>query len=202
MVYSIEAAKQCPYIQRVVVSTDDPEIAEISSKAGAETPFLRPPEYSHDSATTVQVLNHALDWFESHENYKPGILVLLQPTDVFRSRQMVDEVVKRLIERDDLDTVFCAYREMKNYWYQVNGSYLRLDKRELVPRQIKKPIFREDSGLACATRPYVIRSGRYIGDRVDLVLHSEVASHIDIHDEYDLFLAEKTLTEWGKRVNE
>lgn len=202
VVYAIEAAKKCPYIDRVVVSTDNAEIAEISKGAGAEIPFIRPAEFADDLATTVQVLHHALDWFRDHENYEPDIVAFFQPTDVFRTQAMVDEVVRRLLANGELDTVFCAYREMKNYWHKVDGKYVRLDDRKQLARQIKEPIYREDTGLACATRPSVIRSGRRIGDRVDIVETTDQATGIDIHEPYDFFLAEKTITEWGKKVNE
>ncbi len=199
--YAIEVAKKCPYINRVLVSTDDKEIADVSKKWGADVPFLRPAEFSDDFTTTVQVLNHALDWLKEHEQYEPDIVVFLQPTDVFRTQGMVDEVVHKMLKDSTFDTVFSAYREMKNYWHYVDGKLVRLDNRPQVARQIKEPIFREDTGLICATRPYVIRSGRRIGDKVDIVVSTDQATSIDIHESYDFFLAEKTLTEWGKVVN-
>lgn len=202
VVYSIDAALQCPLINRVIVSTDDQEIAEVARRAGSEVPFLRPAEVADDRATTAQVLRHALDWLKENEGYVPDIVVFFQPTDVFRTRSLVTEVVRRLVENDNLDTVFCGCAEYKNYWQKINGKYVRLDHREQLPRQIKEPIYREDTGLVCATRPAVIYSGRRIGDRVDIVIHSDPATKIDIHEAYDLFLAEKTIVEWGKKVNE
>lgn len=200
--YPIEAAKNCRLIDRVIVSTDDQEIAEIARQYGAEVPFLRPEELGGDLVTSEQVLNHALDWLEKNEGYIPDIVVYLQPTDVFRTQYMVDEVVKRMLADENLDTVFCAYREHKNYWKKSGDTYVPMDQRGHLPRQIKEPVYREDTGLACATRPHVIRSGRRIGNRVDIVVHTDQATAIDIHEPYDLFLAEKTLTEWGRRVNQ
>lgn len=200
--YSIEAALKSSLIDRVLVSTDDPEIAAIARQCGAEAPFLRPAELGGDLITSEQVLNHALDWLEHHEKYIPDIVVYLQPTDVFRTQFMVDEVVRRILADDRLDTVFCAYKEHKNFWKKEGDNYVPIDRRGHLPRQIKEPIYREDTGLACATRPRVIRSGRRIGDHVDIVIHTDQATAIDIHEPYDLFLAEKTLTEWGKKVNQ
>lgn len=199
--YPIEAARACPLIQRVLVSTDDEEIAKVARDYGAEVPFIRPAELGGDLVTSEQVLNHALDWLEQNEGYVPDIVVYLQPTDVFRTSYMVAEVVRRLLNDENLDTVFCAYQEHKNYWKKVDGRYVPLDQRGHLPRQIKEPIYREDTGLACATRPHVIRSNRRIGDRVDIVIHTDQATAIDIHEEYDLFLAEKTISEWGRKVN-
>src|SRR5688572_19439839 len=72
--YSIEAAKNCPLIDRVILSTDDQEIADIGKKFGAEVPFLRPSAIAVDDATTESVLIHAIDWLEKNENYKTDIL--------------------------------------------------------------------------------------------------------------------------------
>lgn len=200
--YPIEAAKKSSLIDRVIVSTDDQEIATTARKYGAEVPFLRPSELSEDLVTSEQVLNHALDWFEQNEKYVPDIVVYLQPTDVFRTQYMVDEVVRRILADDRLDTVFCAYKEHKNFWRKVGDKYIPIDGRGHLPRQVKEPIYREDTGLACATRPRVIRTGRRIGENVDIVVHTDQATAIDIHEPYDLFLAEKTLVDWGKKVNQ
>lgn len=61
--WSIEAAMQCGSFDRVVVSTDDAEIAEVACQHGAEAPFLRPAELSGDHAGTLPVIRHAVEWF-------------------------------------------------------------------------------------------------------------------------------------------
>jgi pseudaminic acid cytidylyltransferase len=69
--WSIEAALQSRCFDRVIVSTDDAEIAEVSQKCGAEVPFVRPAELSDDHTGTTDVIAHAIDWFvaqgETHE---------------------------------------------------------------------------------------------------------------------------------------
>ena len=65
--YSIEAALNSKIFDRVIVSTDDIEIAEVAKKYGAEVPFLRPKKISDDFATTMDVIQHALSWFEKTE---------------------------------------------------------------------------------------------------------------------------------------
>jgi N-acylneuraminate cytidylyltransferase len=62
--YSIEAALACGSIDRVIVSTDDDEIADVAGSLGAEVPFRRPEKLSDDHATTLDVIRHALDWGE------------------------------------------------------------------------------------------------------------------------------------------
>jgi CMP-N,N'-diacetyllegionaminic acid synthase len=88
IVWSIEVVKEVPYICDILVSTDDPSIAEIAGKAGALVPWLRPAELATDSATSVDVSLHALNWYEN-QNGKVDGLLLLQPTSPFRSRATV-----------------------------------------------------------------------------------------------------------------
>src|SRR5919201_6543515 len=78
--WSIAAAKQASCITRVIVSTDDEEIASVARKYGAETPFLRPSEFAQDNTTDLPVFQHALQWLDEHEGYQPEIVIQLRPT--------------------------------------------------------------------------------------------------------------------------
>ena len=75
--YTIEAAKKSKYINRIVVSTDSEEIANIAKQFDAEVPFLRPGNISKADSTEMGFFNHALDWFFKNENYIPDLIVLL-----------------------------------------------------------------------------------------------------------------------------
>lgn len=83
--YTIECALQSPSISRAIVSTDAPEIAELSRKAGAEVPFLRPPELAADATPTSEVILHALNWLAQNEGVSYPYLVVLQPTSPLRT---------------------------------------------------------------------------------------------------------------------
>src|SRR5437660_8101511 len=81
LAWSIEAAAGSRPVARILVSTDDPEIAAAGRKFGAEAPFLRPEELALDTTPQLAVVEHALAWLESHEGgYAPDYLLLLQPT--------------------------------------------------------------------------------------------------------------------------
>jgi CMP-N,N'-diacetyllegionaminic acid synthase len=88
IVWSIEVVKGISGICDILVSTDDPAIAAIASEAGALVPWLRPAELATDSATSVDVCLHALDWYENCNGKIDGLL-LLQPTSPFRRRTTV-----------------------------------------------------------------------------------------------------------------
>lgn len=84
IVWSIDAARGLPDICDILVSTDDEKIAQVARTEGASAPWLRPAELSSDTASSVDVCLHALDWYESEHGEVDGLL-LLQPTSPFRS---------------------------------------------------------------------------------------------------------------------
>ncbi len=193
--YTITAAKKCNLIDRVIVSTDNEEIAEVSKKYGAEVPFMRPAELSNDTALAEPCLKHAVEWLEQNENYKTDIVVYLQITDVFRPKGIIEKVIRKLLENDKLDSVFAAVKTHKNFWRNKDRKFSRLapDIPYGVPSQQREPLFREDTGVALATRAEFIKQGRRLGDKIDVVLNESEINFVDIHDEFDFWLAEKCI---------
>jgi N-acylneuraminate cytidylyltransferase len=103
--WSIAAAKQSELVTRVIVSTDNEEIAEVAREWGAETPFLRPVELAQDKTTDLPVFEHALKWLEEVEGYHPDIVLQLRPTSPIRPRTMLDDSIRILQEHKDADCV-------------------------------------------------------------------------------------------------
>lgn len=95
--YSIETAKQCPSLNRIVVSTDTENIAAIARAAGAETPFLRPAELATDEVLQIDVLIHAVRETEKQSG-KWDFICLLQPTCPLRLAEDVEGALKLLID--------------------------------------------------------------------------------------------------------
>jgi YrbI family 3-deoxy-D-manno-octulosonate 8-phosphate phosphatase len=105
LAWSIAAAKQAACVTRILVSTDDEEIAAVAREYGAETPFLRPAEFAQDNTTDLPVFEHALQWLEANEAYQPEIVIQLRPTSPIRPRDCVDSAVNILLQRPDADCV-------------------------------------------------------------------------------------------------
>ena len=103
--WSIAAAKQAACVTRIIVSTDDEEIAAVAREYGAETPFLRPAEFAQDQTADLPVFEHALEWLEANENYQPEVVIQLRPTSPIRPKACVDSAVKILLEHADADCV-------------------------------------------------------------------------------------------------
>lgn len=103
--YSINHAKQSKYINRIILSTDSEYYAEIGREYGAETPFIRPDEYSTDTALDVDVFYHCLDYLRDTEGYHADIVVQLRPTYPIRQISDIDEMINILIKNPVYDSV-------------------------------------------------------------------------------------------------
>ena len=103
--WSIAAGLQAKSVSRVIVSTDDENIAAIAREYGAEVPFMRPSDLAQDRTLDLPVFEHALKWLEDIEGYKPDHVVQLRPTSPIRPTDMIDSAVKILVEKPDADSV-------------------------------------------------------------------------------------------------
>ncbi len=96
LAHTIDAVLDHPLIDRVAVSTDDPEIAAVAKQYGAETPFLRPREISGDRCTLTDVVSHAIEYLE--KDGPIGVFLLLYPTSPFRSRRLLENCLLPILE--------------------------------------------------------------------------------------------------------
>lgn len=103
--WSIEEAKKSKLLSRVIISTDDEEIARVAREYGGEVPFLRPAEIAKDNSTDVEFILHTLDWLKENEDYAPEIVLRLPPTSPLRTAQHIDEGIKKLIDAPEADAV-------------------------------------------------------------------------------------------------
>jgi YrbI family 3-deoxy-D-manno-octulosonate 8-phosphate phosphatase len=103
--YSIAAGLQARTVTRVIVTTDDEEIAKVSQSCGAEILFLRPPELAQDNTLDLPVFQHALNWLAQHEDYHPDVVVHLRPTTPIRPPDLVDHSISLLLAHPEADSV-------------------------------------------------------------------------------------------------
>lgn len=92
--WTIEAAKKSVHLDRIIVSTDSEEIADVAKEYGAEVPFLRPAELSTDETKGDDVVLHALNWVKENEGELYDYFVLLQPTSPFRTSRHIDDAIQ------------------------------------------------------------------------------------------------------------
>ena len=125
IVHTIETAKKCRLIDRIIVSTDSPKIVEIAEKNGAGVPFIRPKELATDEAPKLVVIKHSVQFLESRQGYHPDIIVDLDPTSPLRTVKDIEACIK-MVRDDGADNVFSVIRAHRNPYFNmvevVNGQ--------------------------------------------------------------------------------
>lgn len=112
--WSIEVAKACKYVDRVIVSTDDEEIKRISEQYGAEVPFLRPEYLSNDHASSFDVIKHAIDFLTLSRSNE--LIVLLQPTSPLRLASEIDAALEFFVQKNAKGVVSISETEHSPMW--------------------------------------------------------------------------------------
>lgn len=196
--WSIAAAQQASYLIRVIVSTDDEEIAAVARKYGAETPFLRPAEFAQDQTTDLPVFEHAIQWLEEKEDYSPEIVIQLRPTSPIRPKDCVDNAVKILMEHEDADcvrgVVSAGQNPHKMWRFAGEGQPMKplLDVEGMAepynaPRQILPPVYWQ-TGHIDAIRAATIKQKKSLTGDVIYPLVIDPRYTVDID----------TLSDWAK----
>lgn len=201
--YSIAAGLAAQMVTRLIVSTDDEEIASVARRYSAETPFLRPADCSQDATPDLPVFQHALRWLAEHEGYRPDIVVQLRPTSPFRRVAHIDNAVKLLLENhaaDAVRTVCVPFQNPFKMWRIGEDGYMEPIGIELgipvepynQPRQALPDVFWQ-TGYVDATRPSVIlEKNSMTGSRI-LPLLIDPADWVDIDSPDDWRRAERLL---------
>ena len=184
-------------INRVIVSTDDSEIAEIAKQFGAEVPFMRPPEISED-VPSEQVTGHALEWAESNENSSYDVVVTLQPTTPFIEPSHIDNCLEKLSNNLEIESCFTAVRvtEPPQWMFAVEGE-LQIAKTfmsgdisgERGVYQELPPLFLPNGG-AYATRVKALRKQNILIANPAAIVTVSHEKSVDIDEPIDWILAE------------
>ena len=189
--WSIAAAKQSSLVIRVIVSTDDEEIAAVGREWGAETPFLRPSELAQDNSTDLPLFEHALKWLAENENYKPDVVIQLRPTSPIRPRRLIDDAVKILLDHADADCVrgvVPAGQNPHKMWRFDNATQpmrplLTIDgiaEPYNAPRQILPPVYWQTGHIDAIRVSTIHNKHSLTGDVIyPLVIDSKYTVDID-----------------------
>jgi N-acylneuraminate cytidylyltransferase len=199
--YSIASALAARSVTRVVLSTDDEEIAEVGRAYGAQAPFMRPAELAADDTPDFPLFDHAIAWLAEHENYRPHMVVQLRPTTPLRPRGMIDEAV-RILEADPQADSVRGVTVPKQTPYKMwrdgaDGCIVPLMQTEFaepfnMPRQ-KLPVAYWQTGHVDVIRTATITHKRSLtGSRVRPILISADYC-VDIDTIVDFDLAERAI---------
>lgn len=192
---AVTSALACRRLSRVIVSTDDPEIADVAQKAGADVPFLRPARLAQDDTPAVAVARHAVEWLEASGTTFDAV-VILQPTSPLRRAVHIDAAIDRFIETGADSVVTVCEAEHNPFWMQ------RLEGDRLVPllpsgmaaqrRQDLPAVYRLNGAVYVVRRRLLMDDAAIIGPDTRAVVMAQTDS-IDIDSDLDLRLAELEL---------
>jgi CMP-N-acetylneuraminic acid synthetase len=170
--WTAESALAAKSLSRVILSTEDSEIAAIGSAAGLDVPFTRPAELAGDNVPSLPVLQHAVAQLEA-QNDRYDAICLLQPTNPLRTADMIDSCVA-LLERSDADAVISVLRVPADYnphwvYFQAPDGALRIATGEATPiprRQDLPPAFHRDGSVYVMRRDVLMQQGSLFGARL------------------------------------
>jgi YrbI family 3-deoxy-D-manno-octulosonate 8-phosphate phosphatase len=192
--YSIAAGLQAQQVSRVVVSTDDSEIADVAKVYGAEVPFMRPLSLAQDDTLDLPVFEHALKWLEENEGYTPDLVVQLRPTSPLRPVDLVDRAIRLMLdhpEADSLRGIVPAGQNPHKMWrFNAEGKMIPLLTVEGIeepynaPRQALPPVYWQ-TGHIDVIRPETILEKHSMSGEVILPLVIDSSFTVDIDTEKD-----------------
>lgn len=210
--WTIEEAKKSKYISRIIVSTDDVEIAEVAKQYGAEVPFLRPAEISNDLSTDVEFLEHALNFLNTKENYHPEIVLRLPPTSPLRTVEHIDEGIEVLINTPEADSVRPISKTPKHPYKMwkisednrfiepfLSKSFTKMDEPYNLPRQMLPEAYVHTGAMDIMRTLTILNKHSTSGDKVAYFIMKPECS-INIDEPIDFVLAELLLQKNNENI--
>lgn len=172
LVYTAEAGLGSKRLSRVILSTEDDEIADIGRTCGLDVPFIRPNELAMDSSPTLPVVKHAVKWLEALGETFDAVC-LLQPTSPLRRSVDIDNCIE-LLERRGADSVISVrpvpneYNPKWVYWQDESGSLSISvgDKNPVTRRQDLPPAYHRDGSVYVTRTAVVVDGDSLYGDSV------------------------------------
>ncbi|MEO0900177.1 MAG: acylneuraminate cytidylyltransferase family protein [Bacteroidota bacterium] len=196
--YTIEAALASKYVDRLLVSTDDEEIAEVARGAGAEVPFMRPDELATDSAPDRPVFAHAINWLAEHEDWNADFVLNLRCTTPFKTAQHIDGLIEKWWETssDSVRSMSRAEGIQHPYWmFKQNERGMAIPMIEGVSidnyyrRQLLPPVYFLNGVVDGIRADIILDHEKFYGDNMAVYeIPQEFA--VDIDTPFDFQLAE------------
>jgi CMP-N-acetylneuraminic acid synthetase len=208
MYYTIEAAKRSKHITRLIISTDDEEMAAYAKSQGVEVPFMRPAELAEDLTPDLPVFEHVLSELKAREGYIPDAVVQLRPTTPLKKTADIDQGVEILMQHPEAQTVrsVCEplHTPFKMFTEREDGflepllpkvfpeTFEKYPEAFNMPRQLLPKVLRH-SGYVDVIRPDVISELHSMSGTRILPLHFEKWRDIDIDSPIEVAMAEKVI---------
>ncbi len=196
--YTINLALSNANIQRVIVSTNNPEIAKISKECGAEVPFLRPASIARDKTPDRPVILHLLDWMKNKENFIPDRLLYLRPTTPFKNNEIINECLEKLNSNPAATSVRTVHRAEgidHPYWmFKDKKGFLApfidgIDLSKYYQRQLLPECYKINGVVDIVKPEVVLNNSDMFGEKVSFVEINDIHA-VDIDTQLDFAFAE------------
>jgi pseudaminic acid cytidylyltransferase len=192
--YTIEAALESDVFTKVVVSTDDDEIASIAESYGAEVPFTRPEKLASDTAQVVDVTDHVLDFF-SEQSEEFDFLAVLLPTTPLRTAEDIKNAYNRFDSNPNADFLMCVtdyqYSPFEALYEKQDGRLDHYWNHEYMGmRSQERPDLVVDNGGAYIMNIEAYERQRTFYGSTLIGYYMPPKRSIDIDEQFDLELAE------------
>jgi len=195
--YTIAEALKSKYLGRIIVSTEDEEIAQIAKEYGAEV-VARPRELAQDDTPSLPVVQHVIKYLEETEGFSPDTIVVLQPTSPLRTVEDIDEAIQKFWESEcDSVVSVCEVEHPIQWMYRLDGDRLKPLVRggeKVTRRQDAPAIYRLNGAVYVTGRNVIMKQNRILGNDTRAYIMPPARS-IDIDSEIDLKLAELLIRE-------
>ncbi len=192
--HAVEQACACPTVDRVIVSTDSPEIASIAAAAGAEVPWLRPEELSTDTAREWDAWRHLLDWLDERDE-TPELLLVVPCTAPLRSVDDLERCLDAAAD-PDVDVVITVTEAHRNPWFNMvtvddtGRAQLVNEPPQRIHRRQDAPPVHDVGTVAFVARPAYVKSATSLYDGEVRAVEVPRDRSLDIDTEVDLAFAE------------
>lgn len=201
--YSINAAKESKYIERIVVSTEDEEIKNVSIECGAEVPFLRPGEFSSDISPTIDAVIYTLEMLKKEEGYVPEYVCLLQCTSPLRTNKHIDEAIEKLFATNMDAIVSVCMAEVNPYWSNVfkgdKLDYFLEEGKTIIRRQDLPDVYRMNGAIYIVKTKVLMEFKTFEPQNLTGYVMDNISS-VDIDNPIDFKVAELLMKEGDKNA--
>ncbi|MBI4375879.1 MAG: acylneuraminate cytidylyltransferase family protein [Elusimicrobia bacterium] len=196
LAYTLEAARLCGRLDRLLLSTDSPEIAKTAEALGLPVPWLRPAELASDSSHSMDLVLHALKRLDE-EGYRPDAVLLLQPTSPFRSADTLRKAIDMLESlRCPAVVSFSPARERPHHFYTLSPdgaiSPLLAQSEPTGPRQALPVFYKIDGSIFLNTTESLLRDKVFVPPGTRALISPE-SERVDLDTMDDWRLAESLL---------
>jgi len=176
-----------------ILSTDSAHYAEIAQRLGLQAPFLRPAECAGDRASALQVIEHALDWFQNEYGYLPEQTMWLQPTSPFRNPAIIQQALATM-EGQQVDAVIgCKelHRDLTTLFQAEDGFLSALEKSKPTQssRQQIQPLLTPNGAMYLCKSDYLLTQQSFYPQKT-VPLRMNAIQSLDIDTEEDWAMAE------------